>query len=117
MSFCLFGHPDQNGGPGVELPLLIFDDGTTQVFMNPTAVLNALRNDRGLVFKGITVKAPPVFADATAVINKAATLQMAVQAIESTVTLDGTGVVIAIAPVQNGQVLNPPRNTTPPVVS
>ena len=101
MSFCIYGHPDRNGGPGVELPILVFDDGVNQVFMNPGAFVRCANEFRFL--------APVVLADALAVTTRAANLDMIVQAIETTVTLDVNGVTSSIDLVRNGQVLNPPN--------
>lgn len=98
MSFCLYGHPSNNPGAPV-LPILVSDDGINQEFMEPAAFV------RGA---GTTLpKTPVILADAASVATRAATLDMIVQAIETTVTTDINGNATAVQFVPQGQVLNP----------
>jgi hypothetical protein len=102
MSFCLYGHPSTNGGPTAILPILVFDDGVNQLFMDPAAFV------RGA---GTTLpKTPVILADATAVTTEAAKLDMIVQAIETTVSTNVSGSASSVQIVPQGQVLNPPNN-------
>lgn len=107
--YILRGDPDEHGGPGVTLPVMVIDEDDMQVFVNPKAAWT----HRHILASGQVLKAsgPLVFPSLTEATTASNRIAMKVEAVEVVATRQGQKVT-AVTEVEGRIAVKLPGRTT-----